>query len=79
LSSGDVKNLTGDEVPRALPKSLPADTQKEVLNGRLYTLRDEPIPGKGLQRRRFVQVADAAGKALWQQEIAAPAYLPPLP
>src|SRR6266481_2845649 len=47
----------------------------------LYAAEDKPgnVPGRPFQRKRLLRAVDDNGKVLWEREMAAPIFLPPLP
>lgn len=79
LAAGKVESLKGDQIPKGVPQAVPSDTGSARLGARTYSIMDQPIRGRPFQSRRLLQAKDADGKLLWEQEIAAPVHLLPLP
>jgi hypothetical protein len=81
IESGKVEMLEGDRVPPGLPKEVPAGPGSVKLGDRVYRIVDQPAgkPGRPFERKRTLEAADADGKTVWQHEIKAPVFLPPLP
>ena len=78
LPSTKWHKLDGDQVPKGTPAHVPGEVQKAKVGQQTYVIMDRPGP-KTFQRRRTLQALDARGTVLWEQEIAAPVFLPPLP
>jgi hypothetical protein len=63
---------------KGTPQHVPGDVQKAKVGKQTYIIVDRPGL-KTFQRRRTLRALDAGGAVLWEQEIAAPVFLPPLP
>jgi hypothetical protein len=72
------QNLTGEQIPKGTPQHVPGDVQKAKVGQQTYVIMDRP-GRKTFQRRRTLRALDAGGALLWEQEIAAPVFLPPRP
>jgi hypothetical protein len=81
LKTGKTEMLEGDTVPRGMPLGTPAEVRTATVAGRTFSLLDRPanIPGNPFQRKRTLRATDDNGKVLWERDIAAPVFLPPLP
>jgi hypothetical protein len=62
------------------PLTVPAEVRTATVAGRAFSLVDGPanIPGKPFERKRTLRATDGSSKLLWEREIAAPVFLPPL-
>jgi hypothetical protein len=72
------QDLQGEQIPKGTPQQVPADVQKAKVGQQTYVVMDRPGP-KTFQRLRSLRALDAGGAVVWEQEIAAPVILPPLP
>lgn len=81
LKTGKVRTLQGDSIPKGMPLTVSAQVRAATVAGRAFSLVDRPanLPGKPFQRKRSLRATDGSGKLLWERDIAAPVFLPPLP
>jgi hypothetical protein len=76
LRSGKVMVLPEKELPAGVPRTPPAGPRSLTVAGRSFTFIDRPA-GSPFLLRRWLRSTDAAGKLLWEHEVAPPPFLPP--
>jgi hypothetical protein len=78
LASNKWQKLEGDQVPKGTPAKVPGEVNKAKVGRQTYVILDRPGP-KMFQRLRTLRALDGRGDLVWEQEIAAPVFLLPLP